>query len=363
MNEKLENFKNKILSFLLKIFSPILGKQAISKENRFAIELDDEGISVCKYNQGSKTITNLHHEEFNLAGKTSLFNEEDQVYYSQKIVHILKEQKLLEKEATVILPTSETIIKTINIPLMDQETFDLQTSDIEFWKTFEELSDIIENKIFSFQPLAINEETQEQEVVICLIEREKVEKLNKILRQSGVKPTIYEPKCFSLINTIFANQKDNKTKEFAFLEYGEKENYLITVTQLPFAVVDFINYLELTPLGIILVICVIYLVLGTVMDSLAMLFLTIPVFFPVIVDAGIDPVWFGIFAVIVVEFGLVSPPVGMNLFVIKGVMQNTPLQTIWFGTIPFLLTDVIRVALIIAFPAICLYLPSLMASS
>ena len=71
-------------------------------------------------------------------------------------------------------------------------------------------------------------------------------------------------------------------------------------------------------------------------------------------------VWFGIFDVIVVEFGLVSLPVGMNLFVIKGVMQNTPLQTIWFGTIPFLLTDVIRVALIIAFPAICLYLPSLM---
>ena len=231
MNEKLENFKNKILSFLLKIFSPILGKQAISKENRFAIELDDEGISICKYNQGSKTITNLHHEKFNLAGNTSLFNEDDQVYYSQKIVHILKEQKLLEKEATVILPTSETIIKTINIPLMDQETFDLQTSDIEFWKTFEELSDIIDNKIFSFQPLAINDETQEQEVVICLIEREKVEKLNKILRQSGVKPTIYEPKCFSLINTIFANQKDNKSKEFAFLEYGEKENYLITVTQ------------------------------------------------------------------------------------------------------------------------------------
>ena len=231
MNEKLENFKNKILSFLLKIFSPILGKQAISKENRFAIELDDEGISICKYNQGSKTITNLHHEKFNLAGNTSLFNEDDQVYYSQKIVHILKEQKLLEKEATVILPTSETIIKTINIPLMDQETFDLQTSDIEFWKTFEELSDIIDNKIFSFQPLAINNETQEQEVVICLIEREKVEKLNKILRQSGVKPTIYEPKCFSLINTIFANQKDNKTKEFAFLEYGEKENYLITVTK------------------------------------------------------------------------------------------------------------------------------------
>ena len=231
MNEKLQIYKEKLLVFALKVFSPILGKQAISKENRFAIELDDEGIRICKYNQSSKIITNLHHEKFNLAGNTSLFNEEDQVYYSQKIVQILKEQKLLEKEATVILPTSETIIKTINIPLMDQETFDLQTSDIEFWKTFEELSDVIENKVFSFQPLAINEETQEQEIVICLIDREKVEKLNQILRQSGVKPTIYEPKCFSLINTIFANQKNNKSNEFAFLEYGEKENYLITVTQ------------------------------------------------------------------------------------------------------------------------------------
>ena len=137
-------------------------------------------------------------------------------------------------------------------------------------------------------------------------------------------------------------------------------NVLITVTQLPFTVVDFINDLQLSPLGIILVICAIYLVLGTVMDSLAMLFLTIPVFYPVIADAGIDPIWFGIFAVIVVEFGLISPPVGMNLFVIKGVMQRTPLQTIWFGTVPFLLTDMIRLALIIAFPAICLYLPSLM---
>jgi len=139
-------------------------------------------------------------------------------------------------------------------------------------------------------------------------------------------------------------------------------NVLITVTQLPFTVVDFINDLQLTQFGIILVICAIYLVLGTVMDSLAMLFLTIPVFYPVIADAGIDPIWFGIFAVIVVEFGLISPPVGMNLFVIKGVMQRTPLQTIWFGTLPFLLTDMIRLALIIAFPAICLFLPGLMMS-
>jgi TRAP-type C4-dicarboxylate transport system permease large subunit len=139
-------------------------------------------------------------------------------------------------------------------------------------------------------------------------------------------------------------------------------NFLITVTGLPFTVVEFINFLDLSPLGIILIICIIYLILGALMDSLAMLFLTIPVFYPVIVSAGIDPIWFGIFAIIVVEFGLVSPPIGMNLFVIKGVMKDTPLKTIWFGTIPFLITDVIRIALLIAFPALCLYLPSLMYS-
>tara|TARA_B100000959_G_scaffold6887_1_gene7027 strand:- start:665 stop:1192 length:528 start_codon:yes stop_codon:yes gene_type:complete len=139
-------------------------------------------------------------------------------------------------------------------------------------------------------------------------------------------------------------------------------NFLITVTGLPFTVVEYINFLDLSPLGIMLVICIIYLILGALMDSLAMLFLTIPVFYPVIVAAGIDPIWFGIFAIIVVEFGLVSPPVGMNLFVIKGVMKDTPLKTVWFGTIPFLMTDVIRIALLIAFPALCLYLPSLMYS-
>tara|TARA_B110000908_G_scaffold68531_1_gene82783 strand:- start:375 stop:1682 length:1308 start_codon:yes stop_codon:yes gene_type:complete len=136
-------------------------------------------------------------------------------------------------------------------------------------------------------------------------------------------------------------------------------NFLITVTQLPFTVVEFIDSLNLSPTGIILIILVIYLVLGSLMDSLAMLFLTIPVFYPVIVAAGIDPIWFGIFAVLVVEFGLISPPIGMNLFVIQGVLPDIPLKQIWAGTIPFLLADVVRLMLLILFPAICLFLPEL----
>ena len=147
---------------------------------------------------------------------------------------------------------------------------------------------------------------------------------------------------------------------FLVLLGAEFFNSFIALTQLPNELGRIALNNNLSPLLIVACILILYLFLGCLMDSLAMILLTIPVFYPVIVDAGIDPVWFGIFAVIVVEFGLISPPVGMNLFVIKGVMQNTPLQTIWFGTVPFLITDVIRLALIIAFPAICLYLPGLM---
>ena len=136
-------------------------------------------------------------------------------------------------------------------------------------------------------------------------------------------------------------------------------NFLITVTQLPFTVVAFIDALQLSQIGVILVIVAIYLILGSLMDSLAMLFLTIPVFFPVIVAAGIDPVWFGVFAVLIVEIGMISPPVGMNLFVIQGVLPDIPLNKIWAGTVPFLLADIVRIALLIAFPSMCLFLVAL----
>ena len=105
------------------------------------------------------------------------------------------------------------------------------------------------------------------------------------------------------------------------------------------------------------------LVVGCLMDIFSAIIVIVPLITPLGIYFGIDPVHLAIIFIANLELGFLTPPVGMNLFVIKGVMQNTPLQTIWFGTIPFLLTDVIRVALIIAFPAICLYLPSLMSSS
>jgi TRAP-type C4-dicarboxylate transport system permease large subunit len=100
--------------------------------------------------------------------------------------------------------------------------------------------------------------------------------------------------------------------------------------------------------------------LGTAMEELSMILLTIPVFFPLILGLGYDPIWFGILIVVVVEIGLISPPVGMNLFVLKTLLPGVSQNTVFRGVLPFMLADVVRMALLIAFPAISLYLPSLM---
>jgi TRAP-type C4-dicarboxylate transport system permease large subunit len=91
-----------------------------------------------------------------------------------------------------------------------------------------------------------------------------------------------------------------------------------------------------------------------------MILLTIPVFFPVVMHLGFDPIWFGILIVVVVEIGLISPPVGMNLFVLKTLIPEVSTGTVFRGVTPFIVADVVRLAILIAFPAISLWLPSLM---
>jgi C4-dicarboxylate transporter DctM subunit len=103
---------------------------------------------------------------------------------------------------------------------------------------------------------------------------------------------------------------------------------------------------------------VMYIVLGCLMDSLAMIILTVPIIFPVIKELGFDPIWFGIIIVMTVELGLIHPPVGMIVFVIKSVVQDVSFSTIFRGVIPFIITDLIRLVILIAFPIIALWLPS-----
>jgi TRAP-type C4-dicarboxylate transport system permease large subunit len=103
-----------------------------------------------------------------------------------------------------------------------------------------------------------------------------------------------------------------------------------------------------------------YLVLGCLMDALAMVILTVPIIFPVIKELGFDPIWFGIIIVMTVELGLIHPPVGMVVFVIKSVIQDLNFSTIFAGVLPFIVTDLVRLVILIAFPIIALWLPSRM---
>ena len=100
--------------------------------------------------------------------------------------------------------------------------------------------------------------------------------------------------------------------------------------------------------------------MGFVFDSLAMILLTIPVFFPIVVALGIDPVWFGIVVIVVVEIGLITPPIGLNVFVVKSVLPEVPLWAIFRGIWPFVIASLAGLALIVAFPEIALFLPTLM---
>jgi tripartite ATP-independent transporter DctM subunit len=134
--------------------------------------------------------------------------------------------------------------------------------------------------------------------------------------------------------------------------------YFLTITQTPQKVSEFLGSLGLGAYGILTLIMLMYLVLGCLMDALAMIILTIPIVFPVIKALGFDPIWFGVIIVMTVELGLIHPPVGMNIFVIKSVVEDVKISTIFYGVLPFIVTDLIRLVILIAFPIIALWLPS-----
>lgn len=129
---------------------------------------------------------------------------------------------------------------------------------------------------------------------------------------------------------------------------------------LPGMLLSFVQSLDVTPIVVILVILVIYIALGMVFESLSMLLLTIPVFYPVVQSLGFDLVWFGIVSVVVTEIGLISPPVGMNVFVLSAVVKDIKTGTIFKGIFPFVGADLIRLALIVFFVQISLWLPQLL---
>ncbi|MBW2138287.1 MAG: TRAP transporter large permease subunit [Deltaproteobacteria bacterium] len=139
----------------------------------------------------------------------------------------------------------------------------------------------------------------------------------------------------------------------------------LAVSRLPFVVADYIAALEVNRYVILILIIILYLILGSIMDIFCMVVLTVPIIFPVITALGFDPIWFGVIVVRLFEMGAITPPIGINVFVLKGVAQgvvkdDVPLGVIFKGIVPFFIADLFHVGMLVAFPQVALFLPSLM---
>jgi TRAP-type C4-dicarboxylate transport system permease large subunit len=134
----------------------------------------------------------------------------------------------------------------------------------------------------------------------------------------------------------------------------------VNFTSMPFELKEWITGLGLSPIMIVAAMMLVYILLGTVMEELTMVLLTIPLFFPIVIQLGFDPVWFGVLIVMVIQIGLISPPVGMNLFVLNTLLPKVGLGTIFRGVWPLVLVLIVTLGLLLAFPALSLWLPSLM---
>lgn len=137
-------------------------------------------------------------------------------------------------------------------------------------------------------------------------------------------------------------------------------SFFFGISNVPGAFVDFVNSLGLTPLGVVIALVLCYLILGTAMDAFAMMVITIPIFVPLVVSLGFDPIWWGLMTIICMEAGMISPPFGLNIFVISALDKSIPISKVYKGCWPFFTSSVVKIIILIAFPAIVTWLPSTM---
>jgi len=138
-------------------------------------------------------------------------------------------------------------------------------------------------------------------------------------------------------------------------------SYFIVQTGVANAIADGMQSAGLSGTAVIVILCVIYIVMGCFLEGIAMILITVPITLPLVLSFGYDPVWFGVLLVILIEIGLITPPVGLNVFVIKGIVGNLmSTETIFKGILWFLVADIFCVILLIAFPEITLFLPRLL---
>ena len=163
-----------------------------------------------------------------------------------------------------------------------------------------------------------------------------------------------------LLYTILADSARTTSMIFALLIGALMFANFMNFTSLPFELKDGILGLGLSPIMVVVAMMFVYVALGMVLEELSMVLLTIPLFFPIVFDLGFDPVWFGVLITMVVQIGLVSPPVGMNLFVIHGLLPGVGLTTIYRGVWILVVAMVVALTILIAYPEISLALPTLL---
>ncbi|MBL8376254.1 MAG: TRAP transporter large permease [Burkholderiales bacterium] len=147
---------------------------------------------------------------------------------------------------------------------------------------------------------------------------------------------------------------------FAVLIGGIVFSNFVNVAGLPAALSAFVKGLDVPPVAVIFAIIAIYFVLGCVLESITMILLTVPVFFPIVSALGFDPVWFGIIVVVATEISLITPPVGLNVFVISGLFRDVGTGNVFRGVAPFVVADLLRISLLVLVPSVVLLLPSFM---
>lgn len=137
-------------------------------------------------------------------------------------------------------------------------------------------------------------------------------------------------------------------------------SFFFGISGVPDAFTNWITGLGLSPLGVVLALVACYLILGTVMDPFAMMIITIPFFVPLVTELGYDPIWWGIMTIMCMEAGMISPPFGLNMFVISSLDKTIPITTVYRGSWPFFFSTIVKIGLLIAFPALVTFLPSTM---
>jgi TRAP-type C4-dicarboxylate transport system permease large subunit len=138
--------------------------------------------------------------------------------------------------------------------------------------------------------------------------------------------------------------------------------YLLTLTNAPLQIVDAVENLGLSPLMVLLMLLAMYIILGMIFDSIAALVLTTPFVFPLVVSMGYDPVWWGIINVMIIEIALVTPPIGMNVFIVQALAPHLKLGSIFRALGPFIVANFVWLVVMIAFPEIAMWLPGIVAA-